>query len=121
MVASKLTGIPINRIGCTRIFGYNTQIKNISLGVSWNYSKSRGQPDADQVFALNFSLRSICCSPRSNDSYTSKKNYAWMTFLTPVSITKGTLHKTSALTETLLNDGHADYSVQQGYNSEESG
>ena len=35
-------------------FGYNTQIKDLSLGVSWNYSKSRGQPDADQVFALNF-------------------------------------------------------------------
>lgn len=54
-------------------FGYNTQIKDLSLGVSWNYSKSRGQPDADQVFALNFSLPLNLLLPRSNDSYTRKK------------------------------------------------
>lgn len=54
-------------------FGYNTQIKDLSLGGSWNYSKSRGQPDADQVFALNFSLPLNLLLPRSNDSYTRKK------------------------------------------------
>ena len=72
VVASKLTGIPINRIGYYS-FGY-TQIKRSSLGSFRNYSKSRGQPDADQVFALNFPAAQSCLLPwRSNDGYTGKK------------------------------------------------
>ncbi|HAX0896391.1 TPA: fimbrial biogenesis usher protein [Escherichia coli] len=98
-------------------FGYNTQIKDLSLGVSWNYSKSRGQPDADQVFALNFSLPINLLLPRSNDSYTSKKNYAWMTSNTSID-NEGHTTQNLGLTETLLDDGNLSYSVQQGYNSE---
>ncbi|EHH4013711.1 fimbria/pilus outer membrane usher protein [Escherichia coli] len=98
-------------------FGYNTQIKDLSLGVSWNYSKSRGQPDADQVFALNFSLPLNLLLPRSNDSYTRKKNYAWMTSNTSID-NEGHITQNLGLTETLLDDGNLSYSVQQGYNSE---
>ncbi|EOC1952982.1 fimbria/pilus outer membrane usher protein [Escherichia coli] len=98
-------------------FGYNTQIKDLSLGVSWNYSKSRGQPDADQVFALNFSLQLNLLLPRSNDSYTRKKNYAWMTSNTSID-NEGHITQNLGLTETLLDDGNLSYSVQQGYNSE---
>lgn len=98
-------------------FGYNTQIKDLSLGGSWNYSKSRGQPDADQVFALNFSLPLNLLLPRSNDSYTRKKNYAWMTSNTSID-NEGHITQNLGLTETLLDDGNLSYSVQQGYNSE---
>lgn len=98
-------------------FGYNTQIKDLSLGISWNYSKSRGQPDADQVFALNFSLPLNLLLPRSNDSYTRKKNYAWMTSNTSID-NEGHTTQNLGLTETLLDDGNLSYSVQQGYNSE---
>ncbi|BED23011.1 outer membrane usher protein [Escherichia coli] len=97
--------------------GYNTQIKDLSLGGSWNYSKSRGQPDADQVFALNFSLPLNLLLPRSNDSYTRKKNYAWMTYNTSID-NEGHITQNLGLTETLLDDGNLSYSVQQGYNSE---
>lgn len=98
-------------------FGYNTQIKDLSLGGSWNYSKSRGQPDADQVFALNFSLPLNLLLPRSNDSYTRKKNYAWMTSNTSID-NEGHITQNLGLTETLLDDGNLSYSVQQEYNSE---
>ncbi|AWI99282.1 outer membrane usher protein [Escherichia coli] len=98
-------------------FGYNTQIKDLSLGISWNYSKSRGQPDADQVFALNFSLPLNLLLPRSNDSYTRKKNYAWMTSNTSID-NEGHTTQNLGLTETLLDDSNLSYSVQQGYNSE---
>lgn len=97
-------------------FGYNTQVKDISLGLSWNYSKSRGQPNADQVFALNVSLPFNLWLPQSQDSSTAKRNYAWMTSNTSID-NEGHATQNMGVTGTLLDDGNLSYSLQQGYAS----
>ncbi len=70
-----------------------------------------------RCFTLNFSLPLNLLLPRSNDSYTRKKNYAWMTSNTSID-NEGHITQNLGLTETLLDDGNLSYSVQQGYNSE---
>lgn len=98
-------------------FGYNTQIKNVSLGLSWNYSKSRGQSDADQVVALNVSLPFNLWLANNSDNYSAKKNYAWMTSNTSID-NEGHTTQNLGVTGTLLDDGNLSYSLQQGYDSE---
>lgn len=98
-------------------FGYNTQIKDITLGFSWNYSQSRGQPSADQVFALNISLPLGQWLSASDGDVNSRSHNAWMTSNTSAD-NGGNVTQNVGVSGSLLEDGNLSYSVQQGYVSQ---
>lgn len=93
-------------------FGYNTQIHAVTLGLSWSYNRSRSQPEADQVFALNISLP---LSPlRESDNIRHNSNHAYMTSNTNVD-NDGHYTQNLGVSGTLLDDANLSYSVQQGF------
>ncbi|MFC3190126.1 fimbrial biogenesis usher protein [Pseudocitrobacter faecalis] len=98
-------------------FGYNTQIKDVTLGLSWNYSQSRGQPSADQVFALNVSLPLGQWLSSSNGDANSRGHAAWMTSNTSAD-NDGNVTQNVGISGSLLDDDNLSYSVQQGYVSQ---
>lgn len=97
-------------------FGYNTQINDITLGLSWNYSKSRGQPNADQIFAINVSLP-LDLGQANSDSFMGRRNHAWMTSNTNTD-SDGHVTQNLGVTGTMLDEGNLNYSLQQGYDSQ---
>lgn len=97
-------------------FGYNTSIKDVNIGVSWNYSKSKGQPDSEQIFALNLSLPIGKWLAGGRSGEVSRNNYTYATSNTSMD-TDGSYTQNTGLSGTLLDDGNLNYSVQQGYDS----
>ncbi|MEP8888257.1 fimbrial biogenesis usher protein [Enterobacter roggenkampii] len=94
--------------------GYNTTWHDINMGVSYNYSKSSGQPQADQMIAFNVSLPlGKWLSPEGSSS--SRNAYAtW-------SMSKdnhGSVNQNAGISGTMLEDNNLSYSVQQGYGNQ---
>ncbi|MGN7896843.1 fimbrial biogenesis usher protein [Enterobacter sp. 22452] len=97
--------------------GYNTTWHDINMGVSYNYSKSSGQPQADQVIAFNVSLPlGKWLSPEGSAS----SHNAFATW----SMSKdnhGSTNQNAGVSGTLLEDNNLSYSVQQGYANQGTG
>ncbi|CAM6255635.1 fimbrial biogenesis usher protein [Citrobacter sedlakii] len=97
--------------------GYNTTWHDINIGVSYSYSKTYGQPEADKVMALNVSLPlNKWLTPEG----TARRNSTYAT----MSMSKdnhGSVTQNAGISGTLLEGNNLTYSVQQGYVNQGSG
>ncbi|HDS6850947.1 TPA: fimbrial biogenesis usher protein [Enterobacter cancerogenus] len=91
--------------------GYNTTWHDINFGVSYNYSKSSGQPQADKMVAFNVSLP-LGKWLSSKDS--TSPNNAFATY----SVNRdnhGSATRNAGVSGTLLEGNNLSYNVQQGF------
>lgn len=95
-------------------FGYNTNWKDVNIGVSYNYSKSSGQPKADQVVALNLSIPiGKWLSPAGSTSQSNAfANYSMS------QDNNGSVTQNAGISGTMLEGNNLNYSVQQGYGNQ---
>ncbi|HCH0657565.1 TPA: fimbrial biogenesis usher protein [Enterobacter asburiae] len=94
--------------------GYNTSWHDINLGLSYNYSKSSGQPQADKMFAFNVSLPiGKWLSPK--DSTTPNNAFATYSMNQD---NHGSVTQNAGISGTMLEDNNLSYSVQQGYGNQ---
>lgn len=98
-------------------FGYNTTWHDINMGVSYNYSKSSGQPEADKMIALNVSLP-IGKWLSSKESASPSNAFATMNASRD---SNGSMTQNAGISGTLLEDNNLSYSVQQGYGNQGAG
>lgn len=97
--------------------GYNTTWQDINFGVSYNYSQMSGQPEADQVVALNVSLPiGKWLSPQGATS----PNNAFATYSTSQD-NHGSVTQNAGVSGTLLEGNNLSYSVLQGYGNQGTG
>lgn len=91
--------------------GYNTSWHDINIGLSFNYSKSSGQLEADKMIAFNVSLPvGKWLSPKD----TTTPNNAFATY----SVNRdnhGSATRNAGVSGTLLEGNNLSYSVQQGF------
>ncbi|MDK9604841.1 fimbrial biogenesis usher protein [Lelliottia wanjuensis] len=93
--------------------GFNSVWNDINYSLSYNYNKSAGQPNSDQMFALTFSVPlSKWLSPNRN--MTDAGNNAYATYSANTD-THGNTTQNAGVNGTLLEDHNLNYSVQQGY------
>ncbi|WP_320727297.1 fimbrial biogenesis usher protein [Enterobacter sp. 118C5] len=98
-------------------FGYNTTWHDINMGMSYNYSKSSGQPEADKMIALSVSLPiGKWLSPKG--SLSPSNAFATMSVNHDNS---GSVSRNAGISGTLLKDNNLSYSVQQGYSNQDVG
>ncbi|WP_420921623.1 fimbrial biogenesis usher protein [Enterobacter quasiroggenkampii] len=91
--------------------GYNTSWHDINMGLSYNYSKSSGQPDADKIIAFNVSLPiGKWLSPKSS----STPSNAFATYSMNHD-NHGSATHNAGISGTLLAGNNLSYSVQQGF------
>ncbi len=91
--------------------GYNTTWHDINMGLSYNYSKSYGQPEADKMIAFNVSLPiGKWLSPK--DSTTP--NNAFATYNANHD-NHGSVTRNAGISGTLLEGNNLNYSVQEGF------
>ncbi|MGL4726513.1 MAG: fimbrial biogenesis usher protein [Scandinavium sp.] len=95
--------------------GYSGSIGSVNYNLSYNYNKSPGSEDKDQIFALNFSLPlSQWLSPGGGTTMSQHNMYATMNTSTDA---HGNMSQSAGLGGTLLDDNNLDYSIQQGYSN----
>ncbi|MCU6306630.1 fimbrial biogenesis usher protein [Enterobacter quasiroggenkampii] len=95
-------------------FGYNTTWHDINMGLSYNYSKSSGQPQADKMIAFNVSLPiGKWLSPK--DSTTPNNAYATYSMNQD---NHGSVTQNAGISGTMLEGNNLSYSVQQGYGNQ---
>ncbi|ELV2798024.1 fimbrial biogenesis usher protein [Enterobacter ludwigii] len=97
--------------------GYNTTWHDINFGVSYNYSKSSDQPQADKMVALNVSLP-IGKWLSSKDS--TSPNNAFATY-SENHDNHGSVSRNTGVSGTLLEGNNLSYSVQQGVANDGAG
>ncbi|AHW95300.1 outer membrane usher protein [Enterobacter asburiae L1] len=98
-------------------FGYNTTWKDINIGVSYNYSRMSGQPEADRMVAFNISLPiGKWISPQSGTS----PNNAFATYSMSQD-NQDSVTQNAGISGTLLEGNNLSYSVQQGYGNQGTG
>lgn len=97
--------------------GYNTTWHEINMGLSYNYSKSSGQPTADQMVALNISLPiGKWLSPAGSNA--SSNAFATLSMNQD---NHGSVTQNAGVSGTLLEGNNLSYSVQQGYGNQGTG
>ncbi|TNV20500.1 outer membrane usher protein FimD [Buttiauxella sp. B2] len=100
-------------------FGYNTTWHDVNIGLSYSYSLSSGQPEADRSVALNISLPlSKWLSPNSGTDSTG--NDAFATYSASKD-NHGSVTQNAGVSGTLLQDHNLSYSVQEGYANQGAG
>ena len=99
--------------------GFSNAVKDISYSVTYNYNKSPGQPEGDQIFAFNISLPlGQWMHPEAD--MTQQNHNAYVTY--DISTDKhGNTTQNAGLNGTMLDDDNLSYSVQQGYHNHDSG
>ncbi len=97
--------------------GYSMTFNDISYNLSYSLTQGMGQENKDQLLALNVSIPiSHWLSPDSRSALRhSNINYSNSNDL------KGRSTNTVGMSGTLLKDNNLGYSVQQGYNNQDSG
>ncbi|HHI2554913.1 TPA: fimbrial biogenesis usher protein [Klebsiella aerogenes] len=100
--------------------GYSGTVSGISYSLTYNYNKAPGQPEADQLYALNFSLPLGQWMHPGGD-VTQQSHNAYATY--NISTDKhGNTTQNAGINGTLLDSNNLSYSVQQGYqNHNENG
>lgn len=99
--------------------GYNGNLKGISYSLSYNYSKSPGLDEADQIFAFSMSIPLSQWLSSSGDS-TQPSHNAYATYSTSTD-THGNMTQNAGISGTLLSDNNLNYNVQQGYQNHGNG
>lgn len=99
--------------------GYSGTAAGISYNLSYNYSKSPGEPEGDQIYAFNISLPLGQWMHPGGD-VTQHNHNAYATY--NVSTDKhGNATQNAGVNGTLLDDNNLNYSVQQGYQNHDGG
>lgn len=99
--------------------GYRTTWRDISINLSYNYSKTSGQPDADKMVAVNFSLPlSKWLSPNQGPDMGGRNTFATYSASQD---NHGSVTQNAGLSGTLLKDNNLSYSVQEGYGNRDVG
>lgn len=94
--------------------GFSSQIWGANYTVAYNYNKSQGQPEADQIFSLNVSIPlSQWLSPGQSNS-TQPAHNAYLSYNNNTD-NKGNMTQQAGVSGTLLDDNNLSYSVMQGY------
>lgn len=97
--------------------GYNTSWGDVTWGLSYNYNKSAGQPDSDQVLAFNISLPlGKWLSPGRDALQHSRNIYANYNVSTD---DKGNAVHNVGLNGTALEGNNLSYSLQESYDANE--
>lgn len=100
--------------------GYNgLLLKDISFGISYNYSKNSGQDEADNIFALSLSVPLSHFLSKTNNPL-EQYNTAYATYLLNTD-KHGATTQEAGLSGTLLEDNNLSYSVNQGYGNHGTG
>ncbi|WP_333012610.1 fimbrial biogenesis usher protein [Kluyvera sichuanensis] len=101
--------------------GYNGSWNNISYSVTWNYDKSPGEDEADQMFAFNISLPigMWLSSSSSADIYRSA-NTTNASFNASTDA-HGKTTESTGINGTLLTDNNLSYNVQESYGNRGTG
>ena len=99
--------------------GYSGTWAGISYSLTYNYNKSPGMSDSDEIYAINLSFPlSQWLSPANDVS--QKRNYAYATY--GMSANKhGETSQNAGINGTLLAENNLNYSVQEGYASQGAG
>lgn len=101
--------------------GYSSYYKGVNFGLSYNYSKSQGQQDADKVLSLNVSIPlNQLISMGGVDGSSYHGNSAFITYNSSID-SHGTTSQQAGLSGTLLDDNNLSYSISQGYSNHEYG
>lgn len=98
--------------------GYNSSLNGINYSLSYNYNKSYGQPNADQIFAINVSVpfnKFLSANTVQSGNALSK---AYATYNNNTD-THGNMTQQAGVSGTLLDGNNLSYSVQQGYVNQE--
>ncbi len=96
--------------------GYNTSVAGVNFSLSYNYTQSPGQTDADQVYALNVSVPfNRLLSSSSESSHSTLATYSNSTD------NRGDTMQSVGISGTLLAQNNLNYSVQQSQDSHSSG
>ncbi|MDV0597914.1 MULTISPECIES: fimbrial biogenesis usher protein [unclassified Enterobacter] len=99
--------------------GYSTTWHDISINLSYNYSKSSGQPDADKAVAINLSLPlSKWLSPDQGPDVSGHNAFATYSASQD---NHGSVTQNAGISGTLLKDNNLSYSVQEGYANQGEG
>lgn len=93
--------------------GYNNTWHDFNYSISYSYNKAVGQPEADQVFALNISIP-LSKWLSNSSGLSSANNNAFATY--NINTDKhGQTTQNAGLSGTALEDHNLNYSIQQGY------
>lgn len=94
--------------------GFNSMAWGASYSVAYNYNKSQGQPEADQVVSFNVSipLSQWLSSDSGISGQTPHSAYATYNNSTDKD---GNMTQQAGVSGTLLDDNNLSYSVMQGY------
>ncbi|TBL73485.1 outer membrane usher protein FimD [Obesumbacterium proteus] len=100
--------------------GFSSMAWGATYSVAYNYNKSQGQPEADQIFSLNVSIPlSQWLSPDPSNAMQSAHN-AFLTYNNSRD-NKGNMTQQAGLAGTLLDNNNLSYSVSQGYGNNDVG
>lgn len=95
-------------------FGFSSTAWGATYNLAYNYNKSQGQPEADQVFSFNVSIPlSNWMSPDQSNMAQPSHN-AYLTYSNS-SDNKGNMTQQAGLAGTLLDDNNLSYDISQGY------
>lgn len=92
--------------------GYSDTFDGISWSLSYNDSKSPGEPESDQILSLNMSLP-LRQWLSHGDELTSKEHNVYATFNTSTD-KQHNVTENAGINGTLLDENNLSYSVQQG-------
>ncbi|MCP2006219.1 UNVERIFIED_ORG: outer membrane usher protein [Buttiauxella agrestis ATCC 33320] len=99
--------------------GYSNTLAGITYSVTYNYSKSPGQPNGDQIYAVNISLPiGQWMHPGGDVTQQNHNTYATYNISTDK---HGNTTQNAGLNGTLLDDNNLNYSLQQGYQNHDGG
>jgi outer membrane usher protein len=99
--------------------GYSGTAAGISYSLSYNYNKSQGQLEGDQIYAFNISLP-LSQWMHPNGDVMQQNNNAYATYSASTD-KHGNMNQNAGLNGTLLEDNNLNYSVQQGYQNHNEG
>jgi outer membrane usher protein len=98
--------------------GYSTTWHDVNINLSYNYSRSSGQPEADRAVALNVSLPlGKWLSPSQGET---TANTAFATYSASQD-NHGSTTQNVGISGTMLKDNNLSYSVQEGYGNQGAG
>lgn len=101
--------------------GYNGSWHDISYSVSWNYSRSPDEDEADQLYAFNISLPiGKWLSGHGSEAPSETTNTANATYSMNTD-QHGKMTQSTGVNGTLLADNNLSYNVQEGYGNHGEG
>lgn len=100
--------------------GYSgTAMKGISYNLTYNYNKAPGEPEADQMFSISFSLP-IGQWMHPGGDVTQQNHNIYATYNASTD-KHGNTTQNAGVSGTLLDDNNLNYTVQQGYQNHDVG